>query len=257
MPSRQEGCRRLGGPLSRPPVPLYEAWAFVRVIHHQTKGVFIVTGDQNHLVIGGTGRVGQEVLRALIARGLSPRALVRSEARAAALPEGAVPVVGDLSDRASLERAIDGIDGVFFITPHHDEDEAWGHNVLDVCEAAGVSRVVFSTAHHPDSSNRLAMKMIFVFLGLVLPHYKSKWKIEARVRSLAMNWNVLMPSNFYQNDAMFREQILGGVYPPAARREGVQPGRLPRRRSGGGPRVVRRIGQRRLSHRGARELERR
>ena len=51
------------------------------------------------LVTGGTGKVGNAVARALVARGDEVRALVRDPARAAAvLPAGVEPVRGDVTD---------------------------------------------------------------------------------------------------------------------------------------------------------------
>jgi dihydroflavonol-4-reductase len=59
------------------------------------------------LVTGATGKVGHAIAAALAARGDDVRALVRDPARAAkVLPEGVEPVAGDVTDPASLERAV-------------------------------------------------------------------------------------------------------------------------------------------------------
>jgi dihydroflavonol-4-reductase len=66
------------------------------------------------LVTGATGKLGNAVVRAAIARGDEVRALVRDPARAASvLPTGAEPVVGDVTDPASLEAAAAGCEVVF------------------------------------------------------------------------------------------------------------------------------------------------
>ena len=68
------------------------------------------------LVIGATGQQGGAVAGHLLKDGWEVRALVRDpnkdEARAL-LKQGAELVQGDLYDRASLDRAIDGMYGVF------------------------------------------------------------------------------------------------------------------------------------------------
>jgi dihydroflavonol-4-reductase len=60
------------------------------------------------LVTGATGYLGAVLVTLLRDEGLQPRAVVRAEARAAALPEGVPWAVADLSDREALTRAADG-----------------------------------------------------------------------------------------------------------------------------------------------------
>jgi nucleoside-diphosphate-sugar epimerase len=66
------------------------------------------------LVTGGTGKVGNAVARALVARGDEVRALVRDPARAAGvLPEGVEPVRGDVTFPDSVVTAAEGCELVF------------------------------------------------------------------------------------------------------------------------------------------------
>ena len=65
------------------------------------------------LITGATGQVGHAIARRLTADGVEPRALVRSPERAGALPEGAQPVIGDVTDVASLQAALDGCATVY------------------------------------------------------------------------------------------------------------------------------------------------
>jgi len=66
------------------------------------------------LVTGSTGKVGNAVARALLARGTEVRALARNPERAAAvLPDGVETVRGDVTDPASLEVAVRECDLVF------------------------------------------------------------------------------------------------------------------------------------------------
>jgi len=166
------------------------------------------------LVIGATGRVGGEVVNALAARGVPTRVLLRSASKAQFLPEGVEVAVGDLGDRASLECALAGVSSVFFVTPHDHRDLQWGLNVLAACEAAEVHNVVLSTVFHPDAGNRWARKAIYAGLNRFLPHYKGKWQVEQRLRESRLAPRILLPSNFFQNDGLYREAILDeGVYP--------------------------------------------
>ena len=66
------------------------------------------------LVTGGTGKVGGAVVRAARAAGHEVRVLVRDVDRAGRLlPPGVTPVLGDVTDPASLAAACDGCEVVF------------------------------------------------------------------------------------------------------------------------------------------------
>lgn len=105
------------------------------------------------LVTGASGFIGGALTRALVAEGSSVRALVRSDASAAAVAAlGAEPVRGDLADPAAIRVAADGSRLAFHAAALPAE---WGTraefdaanvmgtaNVLGACEAAGVRRFV-------------------------------------------------------------------------------------------------------------------
>jgi uncharacterized protein YbjT (DUF2867 family) len=65
------------------------------------------------LVIGGTGMLGEPVVRSLAGAGHRVRVLTRSPERAAKKLEGVCDLAkGDVDDRESLARALEGCDGV-------------------------------------------------------------------------------------------------------------------------------------------------
>ncbi|MDK9592996.1 NmrA family NAD(P)-binding protein [Propionibacterium freudenreichii] len=55
------------------------------------------------LVVGATGSVGRFVVAEALKQGYATRALVRNLDKAKTLPEGALAVVGDLTDAATLD----------------------------------------------------------------------------------------------------------------------------------------------------------
>lgn len=68
------------------------------------------------LVTGASGEIGLAVVKLLRSQNIAVRALVRSELKGQAAKElGAEIILGDLTDRASLDRAVKGCTGVYHI----------------------------------------------------------------------------------------------------------------------------------------------
>jgi dihydroflavonol-4-reductase len=108
------------------------------------------------LITGATGQVGNAIARRLVGDGVEPRALVRSPERAAALPAGAQPVFGDVTDAPSLRAALDGCATVYHAAGipeqwRKDSDEfarvnvEGTRNVVEAALAAGVERFVYTS----------------------------------------------------------------------------------------------------------------
>jgi nucleoside-diphosphate-sugar epimerase len=106
------------------------------------------------LVTGATGFTGGRLARFLADRGDRVRALVRDPARAAPLGAASIEVVrGDLTDRASLERALGGVDVVYNIAALYREaglsaaeyravNATAVADIVELAGRAGVRRVV-------------------------------------------------------------------------------------------------------------------
>jgi uncharacterized protein YbjT (DUF2867 family) len=74
----------------------------------------VINGDfMKILVTGGTGKVGTEVVQALLRRGKSVRVLTRN--KEAKLPDGAEVAIGDLLDPDSVRSALNGVDKLFLL----------------------------------------------------------------------------------------------------------------------------------------------
>ncbi|MDZ4363304.1 NmrA family NAD(P)-binding protein [Brevundimonas sp.] len=104
------------------------------------------------LVTGATGAQGCAVVRALVAAGVMPRALVRDPGSAGAMAladEGAELAVGRFEDVASLERALVGVQGVFSVQLYNPRDVSMeprqAQALIDAARAAGVGTFVQSS----------------------------------------------------------------------------------------------------------------
>jgi uncharacterized protein YbjT (DUF2867 family) len=141
------------------------------------------------LMVGATGRHAHWVLRELNQRGVSVRALVRSQQRAdVARNNGAAEVaIGDLTEPATLSRAAAGMDGVFHIGPAHAAGEAqMGVAMVDAAATAGVRKFVFSGVIHPS-------------ISAMTNHGAAKLPVEEALYSSELDFTVLQPARFMQN----------------------------------------------------------
>jgi uncharacterized protein YbjT (DUF2867 family) len=153
-------------------------------------------GNKTVLVFGATGQQGGAVANHLLADGWQVRAFTRdpsSRAAQALARAGAQLVSGDMRDRASLDRAMQGVYGVFSVQPPDwnpsdasaAEEITLGKNVADAAKDAGVRHFVYSSVNGADKQSR------FRFLA--------KWEIEKYIATLGLQATILRPSGFMEN----------------------------------------------------------
>ena len=141
------------------------------------------------LVTGGTGFVGPYVVRALAGAGHDVRALVRRAGAAQGLP--AEEVVGDVTDAASLRRAVEGVDAVVHLVAiisgsPEDFERIMSQGTRDLVAAAkdaGVKRFVHMSALGTDESTRD-----------LVPYYRAKWSMEQTVKGSGLEHVIFRPS---------------------------------------------------------------
>ncbi len=153
------------------------------------------------LVTGAAGFVGAAVARALLLEGWQVRALVRQGSdRRNLTPLAAEPMVGDLTDAASLERAVEGCEAVFHVAadyrlwapePHqlYRTNVDGTGNLLDVAHRAGVRRIIYTSSVATvglPGDGRPGTEDTPVSLADMIGHYKrSKFLAEERAREAA------------------------------------------------------------------------
>ncbi len=160
------------------------------------------------LVTGATGKQGGAVARHLLASGsFEVRALTRDAGKSAARElsgAGAEVVQGDLDDRASLDRALDGVAGVFsvqnFWETGYQSEVDQGVRLADAAKSANVEHFVYSSvgSAHRDTG---------------LEHFESKWRIEGHIREIDLPYTIFRPVFFMDNweAPMLRDSILEGA----------------------------------------------
>jgi uncharacterized protein YbjT (DUF2867 family) len=165
------------------------------------------------LVTGATGRQGGAVARHLLQRAIRVRALSRNPSKppAQALARGGAEVVpGDLDDRASLARAMEGVSGVFSVQNWWETGTSreiqQGMNVADAAKEARVPHFIYSSVGGAER-------------GADITHWKTKWTIENHVRELGLPATILRPVGFMENYYIpaVEKALIGGTLLDAVR----------------------------------------
>src|SRR5712691_2875158 len=141
------------------------------------------------LVIGGTGRLGRQVVELLVQRGRPVRVLTRDPRRAALPRTGGVQLVGgDLRQRDSLGPALDGVDTVV-CTAHGGEGA--GSNGPRGIEGRGIPELIGL------ATGRLAQ---FVYISTASARldspsefFRLKAQAERRLRASGIPYSLLRP----------------------------------------------------------------
>ena len=145
------------------------------------------------LVTGATGHQGGAVADSLLRAGWNVRAFTRGRNKKALQDlkrAGAQIALGDLNDRDSLGRALNGIYGVFAVTAYKDigtdGEISHGKNIVDSSISAGVKHLIFSSAA---ASNRKTG----------IPYFESKWVIEQYIKESGVPATVFRPVFYMYN----------------------------------------------------------
>lgn len=155
--------------------------------------------SQTILVVGAAGRHAGLIVPMLAARGIRVRAFVRSEEKGAqVLERGAAEYgIGDLRDPASVARAVEGTDGIYYIAPVYpgDESQRVGTALVAAAAKAGVQKFVFSSVIHPMIS--------------ALDNHIQKIPVEEAAINSGMDFTILRPCHFYQNLLHSWPEVIG------------------------------------------------
>lgn len=146
-------------------------------------------------VTGGSGFIGQHVVRKLAARGYAVSALARSEPSAAIVREaGAVPVTGDITDTASMREGMAGSDVLFHLaawyqigSPHWMEAEAINvggtRRVLRLAHELGIPKIVYvsTVTVFGDTKGELVDETYFKGGPFLTEYDRTKWLAHYKV----------------------------------------------------------------------------
>jgi uncharacterized protein YbjT (DUF2867 family) len=136
-----------------------------------------------HLITGASGSAGGAVLNAALRRQLPVRAMVRNEADARRV--GGNAVIADFSDKASLLKALQGIDRVYLVCGPIPQLVEYETSMIDACKATGVRHIVLNSALGAGRFNKS------------FPSWHAK--VENYLRESGLDYTILRPNGFMQN----------------------------------------------------------
>ncbi len=140
-------------------------------------------------VIGATGKIGGEAVKALRRKGAAFRCIVRDpEAAAGKLGPDVDLVEGDLSDPIALRSTLRGMERLFLVCGLDPMLARLEINAIEAAGEAGVSHVVKSSAAWP----------------MIEPHSPTEvgrqhLEVECALEASGLEWTILRPSFLMQN----------------------------------------------------------
>jgi NAD(P)H dehydrogenase (quinone) len=141
------------------------------------------------IVTGATGHLGRVAIESLLSRGLPADQIVavgRSVEKVQDLADrGVIVKQASYDDPASLSEAFAGADKLLFISGSEIGKRVQQHqNVIDAAKAAGISKIVYTSAPHADTSDmllageHLATERALTASGIPSVFLRNGWYIE-------------------------------------------------------------------------------
>jgi uncharacterized protein YbjT (DUF2867 family) len=155
------------------------------------------------LVLGATGMQGGAVVKALIARGIPVRALVRDAHKAASLADSGVMLAnGTFEDKTSLVAACNGVRAVFSMqnapTQNQNSERLAGRNIVTAAREANVPQFIHTSVSGAGAFHR---QMKGWGTGRWNENYwESKADVEDAVRSAGFRfYTIIKPAFMMEN----------------------------------------------------------
>ena len=151
------------------------------------------------LVIGGTGKLGAEVVKELQKRKAAIRLLVRKDGTPT--PRGAEVASGDLLDPVSVEKAMHGVDKLYLLNAVSPDELTQGLIAYDLAKKLRLKHIVYHSVFRVEQFKDV-------------PHFTSKLAIENALRQFDVPFTIIRPNYFIQNDATLKDPLMkASIYP--------------------------------------------
>jgi len=139
-------------------------------------------------VVGATGNTGRAVVKELQALGQDPVCVVRNTDKAREVLGNVRTAVAELTDRAALEQALQGVRSVFVVTGHNPQMAEQQNNILDAALKVNAEYLVRISGGRavvgPDAESVVG---------------RGHHAVEEKLRKSGIGWVILRPGLFMQN----------------------------------------------------------
>ncbi len=135
------------------------------------------------LVTGATGNIGTELVPQLLVKGQGVRVVTRDAAKISRLDPRIDRVIGDLTDRATVRRAVAGVERVFMVSLIRDPSGDADRMLIEEAKSAGAKHIVKISAMRGGD-------------GQVGPMHRDR---ETAVRESGLAWTFVRPGVFMAN----------------------------------------------------------
>lgn len=161
-------------------------------------------------VTGGTGFVGQEVLRQLVAEGHRVRALIREGSEhKLAQHEQVETVPGDVNDAASLESGLADCDAVIHLVGIIREFPSRGVTFERLHVEA--TRYMLAAAQKQQVARFLHMSANGSREAANTTYHRTKWLAEEAVRASGLAWTIFRPSLIFGRHDQFINMLASQI----------------------------------------------
>ncbi len=152
------------------------------------------------LITGSTGTIGQQVLANLAEKGSDVRALTRNPEKAS-LPQGIIPVKGDMLDIGAMREALHGVSTLFLLNSVAADELTQAMLTLNLARETGVKSLVYFSVFNADTFSNV-------------PHFAAKHTVERMIMDFGIQSTILRPNCFIQNDLWLKAPLTDyGIYP--------------------------------------------
>jgi uncharacterized protein YbjT (DUF2867 family) len=152
------------------------------------------------LVVGATGMLGSEICQQLSAAGKSARGLVRETSDPVKVDQlkslGVETIQGDVRDRASLNRACQGVTAVITTISAMPFSYEPGVNDLQTTDLKGVTHLI--EAAKANQISQFIYTSIPEMINLDFPLQRAKREVEQRLKESGLVYTILRPSCFME-----------------------------------------------------------
>jgi uncharacterized protein YbjT (DUF2867 family) len=162
-----------------------------------------------NLLIGGTGQSGRAAMRALRARDLPVRVLLRPDSDPAAfLAAGCEIAPGDLTEPETLAPALDGVTGIVDFV-------GIGHNLktrpstVEAVEVVGNANLIAAATATGRAPHVVYLSVLMAERAPYVKPFAAKLKTEATLRQSGLPFTILRPANM--TDSIIGDFVNNGV----------------------------------------------